>query len=309
VRPAVAPEDLVAGVPGLAELGEVDVDEVARVNGWNVSPATMLTVADRVQAAIDDDAVAGVVVTHGTDTVEETAFLCDLVVCNDKPVVFGAAMRSGDELAADGPRNLLNACQVALSEAARGLGVVVTLNDEIHAARWVRKQDSFRTSAFNSPGHGPLGFVTPASVRVLVEPSQLPALPRPPSLNQPVAILQSFTGLSPGLIDATIDATGARGLILEGTGLGNVPGEAMAGISSALERGLAVAVATRVPTGGTRPVYGGPGGGMTLREMGVVQAHGLTAAKARLLLMVLLADGLDAPRAAARLSNCAQALL
>jgi L-asparaginase len=309
VRPALAPEDLVRGVPGLEELGPLTVDEVVRVNGWNVSPQTMLTVAERVQAALDDDAMAGVVVTHGTDTVEETAFLCDLLVEAEKPVVFAAAMRSGDEPSADGPRNLLNAARVAVSGDARGTGVVVTLNDEIHAARWVRKQDSYRVSAFASPGHGPLGFVTPGSLRVVLKPSPLPALERPAALEAPVPIVQTFTGMSEDLIGAVLDVTGARGLVLEGTGLGNVPGLATAGIRSALDRGLPVAVATRVPTGGTRAAYGGPGGGVTLREMGVVQASGLSAAKARLLLMVLLAAGADGATAASDFTARAEALL
>jgi L-asparaginase len=309
VRPAVSPEDLLAGVPGLADIAPVTVDDVARVNGWNVTPETMLTVAERVQEAVDDPAVSGVIVTHGTDTVEESAFLCDLVVAADKPVVFAAAMRSGDEPAADGPRNLRNAAEVATAPDAGGLGVTLTLNDEIHAARWARKQDSFRVSAFTSPGHGPIGFVTPGSVRVVARPPKLPALPRPAALDRPVALVQTFTGMSEGLIDAVLAATGAEGLVVEGTGVGNVPGAAMAGIRSALDRGLPVAIATRVPTGGTRAVYGGPGGGVTLREMGVFPAGPLSGAKARLLLMVLLGGGADAASAGAGLAERAHALV
>ena len=106
----------------------------------------------------------GVVVTHGTDTLEETAFLCDLTVSSDGPVVVVGAMRSPDEPSADGPRNLMNAVRVASAPAARGAGAVVAMNDEIHAARWVRKLDSGLASAFGSPRHGPIGRVTPASV-------------------------------------------------------------------------------------------------------------------------------------------------
>jgi L-asparaginase len=290
VRPAVSADDLVAGVPGL-DAFEPRVEEVERVNGWNVRPDVMLEVAALAQAALDDDAVDGVVVTHGTDTVEETAFLCDLLVRSDKPVAFAAAMRSGGEIAADGPRNLLNAAYVAADPAARGLGTVLVLNDELHAARWARKQDSFRVSAFQSPGHGPVGFVTPGSVRVLRRPAPGSEVARPPALDRPVPVVQTYTGIEPGLIEAVLDATGAAGLVLEGTGLGNVPGGAEPGIRAALDRGLPVVVATRVPTGGTGAVYGGPGGGVTLRDMGVIAAGGLSAAKARLLLMTLLANG------------------
>jgi L-asparaginase len=274
VRPAVSAEDLVATVPGL---GAVDVEEVAHVNGWNVTPATMLEVARRASGG-------GVVVTHGTDTIEETAFFCDLTVESD--VVFAGAMRNGSEVSADGPRNLLCASQVAAED--RGLGTVLVLNDEIHAARWARKQDSSRVSAFVSPGHGPVGIVVPGSVRITVRPPRRFLVPLPDSL-PPVPVIQTYTGIEEHLIEAVLDATGAAGLVLEGTGLGNVPGSAERGIAAAIERGLPVVNATRVPTGGTHAIYGGPGGVVTLRELGVIGAGGLSAAKARLLLMLLLA--------------------
>jgi L-asparaginase len=285
VRPAVSAEDLVRGVPGL---GPVEVDEVARVNGWNVTPATMLDVAARVAAALERS-TPGVVVTHGTDTVEETAFLCDVTVASDKPVVFAAAMRSGGEIAADGPRNLLCAAEVARSGVA--VGAVLVLNDEIHAARFVRKQDSFRVSAMVSPGHGPVGTVVPGSLRVPALPSRRLKVELPAALDRPVPVVQTYTGMEEGLIEAVLEVSGAAGLVLEGTGLGNVPGSAEPGIRAALARGLPVVVATRVPTGGTGAVYGGPGGGVTLRDAGVIAAGGLSAAKARLLLMLLLAAG------------------
>jgi L-asparaginase len=288
VRPAVSAEDLVAGVPGL---GPVRVEEVARVNGWNVAPDTMLEVSRRAAAALEREDVAGVVVTHGTDTVEETAFLCDVTVASDKPVVFAAAMRSGSEVAADGPRNLLCAEQVARAPAARGAGAVLVLADEVHAARWARKQDSFRTSAFRSPGHGPVGTVVPGSVRITAAPRRRLLVARPRALDRPVPVVQTYTGIEEGLIEAVLDASGAAGLVVEGTGLGNVPGSAERGIRAALARDLPVVVATRVPTGGTGAVYGGPGGGVTLRDMGAIAAGGLSAAKARLLLMLLLAAG------------------
>jgi L-asparaginase len=280
VRPAVSAEDLVATVPGL---GPVEVEEVARVNGWNVTPGTMLEVARRASPG------GGVVVTHGTDTIEETAFFCDLTVEGD--VVLAGAMRNGSEVSADGPRNLLCASQVA--EAAPGLGTVLVLNDEIHAARWARKLDSSRVSAFASPGHGPVGIVVPGSVRIGMPPPRRVLLPLPDSL-PPVPIVKTYTGMEEHLIETVLDATGAAGLVLEGTGLGNVPGTAERGIAAAVERGLPVVAATRVPSGGVHAVYGGPGGVVTLRELGVVGAGHLSAAKARLLLMLLLAsDAVD----------------
>jgi L-asparaginase len=287
VRPAVSAADLARG------LTDVRVEEVARVNGWNVTPDTMLDVARRVSAALEEDEIEGAVVTHGTDTVEETAFLCDVTVASDKPVVFAAAMRSGGELGADGPRNLACAVDVARSAAARELGAVLVMADEIHAARWVRKLHSFGPSAFGSPGHGAIGAVAPGSISVHMPRPRRFVVPRPASLDRPVPVVQTYTGREEGMIEAVLEASGAAGVVLEGTGLGNVPGSAERGIAAALQRGLPVVVSTRTPSGGTAAVYGGPGGGVTLRELGVLAAGGLSAAKARLLLMVLLAGGGD----------------
>ena len=277
VRPAVSPEDLIATVPGL---GPVEVEQVAHVNGWNVTPVTMLDVARRAASG------GAVVVTHGTDTIEETAFFCDVTVESD--VVFAGAMRNGSEISADGPRNLLCASQVA--EAAPGLGTVLVLNDEIHAARWARKQDTSRVHALISPGHGPVGIAVPGSVRITMPKPRRFLVPLPDAL-PPVPIVQTYTGIEEHLIETVLDATGAAGLVLEGTGLGNVPGSAERGIAAAVERGLPVVGATRVPAGGVHAIYGGPGGVVTLRELGVMGAGGLSAAKARLLLMLLLAAG------------------
>ena len=169
---------------------------------------------------------------------------------------------------------------------------MLVLNDEVHAARWARKQDSSRAHALVSPGHGPVGIVVPGSVRITLPPPRRFLVPIPDAL-PPVPVVQTYTGLEEHLIEHVLDATGAAGLVLEGTGLGNVPGTAERGIAAAIERGLPVVNATRVPTGGVHAIYGGPGGVVTLRELGVIGAGGLSAAKARLLLMLLLAEGGD----------------
>jgi L-asparaginase len=276
-------------VPELGALDGLEVIELARVNGWNVAPVKMLEVAHCLNEHLGAEAVTGAVVTHGTDTVEETAFVCDLLVQGDKPVAFAAAMRTGAEIAADGPRNLVCAARVAASGSA-GLGAVVVMNDELHAARWAVKTDSYRPSAFSSPGHGPVGHVTPERLAIHTTPPRFTVAP-PPQFGHEVALVKTFTGMGEGLIDAIVDETGAAGLVLEGTGAGNVPGTAVPAIGRAIDRGLPVVIATRTATGGTIPIYGGPGGGVTIRELGVVGAGGLTAAKARLLLMIALATG------------------
>jgi L-asparaginase len=297
VRPAVSAEDLLTGIPELAELAELDVVEVDRVNGWNVTPATMLSVAKALSEGLAGEKYDGAIVTGGTDTIEETAFLCDLLVAREKPVAFAAAMRTGNEVAADGPRNLVNAARVAGSAEARGWGALLVMHDEIHAARSAVKVDSFRPSAFASPGPGPVGHVTPERLKIDLAPARF-TVDVPEALDFEVPIIKTYTGMPEGLIEQILDATEARGLVLEGTGAGNVPGLAMAGISFAAERSLPVVFATRVATGGVVPIYGGPGGGITIRELGAIGAGSLTAAKARLLLLAVLATGADLGAAA-----------
>jgi L-asparaginase len=297
-RPAVSGAELVASVPGLAEVADVRVEEVAAESSWNLTPAHMLAVARRANEALAGGDVDGLVVTHGTDTVEETAFLTDLTLSADRPVVFTAAMRSPDEPSADGPRNLLNAVRVAAAPEARGAGAVVALNDEIHAARWVRKLDTGLTGAFGSPRHAALGRVTPTELELGTLPPRGFTIEPANELSHEVALVSAYPGTDGAAMVAVVEATDAAGLVVEGTGSGNVPGSAEAGIRAVVERGLPVVVATRVPGGSSGSGYGSPGGGARLRELGAVTAGPLSAGKARLLLMVLLAGGLTGDAAA-----------
>jgi L-asparaginase len=292
-RPAVSGEQLVAGVPGLGDIADVSVDEVASESSWNLTPADMLTVARRAAAALEEPGVDGVVVTHGTDTLEETAFLCDLTVRSDGAVVVVGAMRSPDETSADGPRNLMNAVRVASAPEARDAGAVVAMNDEVHAARWVRKLDTGLVSAFGSPRRGPIGRVTPAAVDLPWLPPRGFTTEPPDDLAHEVALVSAYPGMDGAVITAVLEETGAAGLVVEGTGSGNVPGTAVAGVEAAIGRGLPVVVATRVLGGATGSGYGSPGGGARLRKLGAAGAGPLSAGKARLLLMVLLAGGLS----------------
>jgi L-asparaginase len=295
VRAALAPGDLVAAA-GLASEIEVEVVEIDRINGWNVTPELMLRLARCLHDRLGDESVAGAIVTHGTDTVEETAFLVELLVASEKPVAFAAAMRTGDELGADGPRNLRDAMQVAGAEDARGWGALLVMNDEIHSARWCVKTDSFRPSALASPGFGPVGYVTPGHVRIDPAPPRF-LLDIPARLPE-VPVLTTYTGMTADVARAVVERTAPRGLVVQGTGLGNVPGPIVPVLRELIDAGVVVVIATRVATGGTAAVYGGPGGGVMLRDEGVIPAAGLSAAKARLLLMVALAVASDHHEAA-----------
>ena len=289
VVPAVSPEDLVAAVAGIEEHGPVEVEELARVNGWNVTPDVMVNVAERARAALAEG-VDGVVITHGTDTTEETLYLVDLLAGDATDaggIVVACAMRSAGEVGADGPRNLLNAARIATHPDTRGRGALLSVNDEIHAARWVTKTDTTNVSTFRSPPPGaPVGRVVAGAPRY-----DRDSPPRPPHgdrIEPAVALVKAYTGMDGALLRWLVDEQQIRGLVVEGTGAGNVPGPVAEGIDHALANDVAVVIASRCWTGRPEPIYGGPGGGVTLAERGVIRSNGLNGPKARLALMVAL---------------------
>lgn len=292
VVPAVAPDDLLAAVPDLAALGPIEVEELDRVNGWNVTPQVMERTARAARRALTEDDVDGVVVTHGTDTVEETLYLVDLLVgaTTDRgAITFACAMRSSGELGADGPRNLRDAVRVATDPAARGRGALLVVNDEVHCARWATKTDTTNLSTFRSWPGGPVGHLEQGTPRFALDTP-----PRPPHgdrLDPAVALVTAYTGMDDAMLRWLVDDRGVHGIVLVGTGAGNVPGGLVPGIDHAIGRGVPVVVASRCLTGRPQPIYGGPGGGVTLAEHGVVRANGLNGPKARLGLMVAL--GID----------------
>ncbi|WP_179382288.1 asparaginase domain-containing protein [Streptomyces sp. SA15] len=218
-------------------------------------------------------------------------FAVDLVTSADKPVVFASAMRSADSASADGPRNLSNAVAAAASPMLRGFGVLVNTSDELHAARWIRKVHTHHVNAFSSPTFGPVATFGPGGHIRLVHRQiarWTPAWPLDPDVH--VVAMTPYTGLAPGLVRAVVEHTGARGLVLEGFGLGNLPAGLTSVVGDLTEAGVVVVIASRVLAGGTIPVYGGDGGGAGLASAGAVFAGGLSAAKARLLLMCCLSD-------------------
>lgn len=289
VRAAANGDELIALVPALGDVAELSVEQVAAVNGWNVTPALMFDLARRVEAALADPGVDGAIVTHGTDTVEETAFLLDLVLPGDKPVVFAVALRHLEEPGTDGPRNLLDAARVAADPAARGRGVLLVANETIHAARHVTKTHTTNPAAFESPNHGPAGVVTQDGVRYL----------RPPDVSRPIAASRIepevfLLKVAAGADDRPLRwalAAGCKGIVIEGSGAGNVPAAMLPGIEAALAAGVPVVLASRCARGFLAPIYGGAGaagGGRDLATLGVIPADGLPGQKARIKLMVAL---------------------
>jgi L-asparaginase len=289
VTSALKGRELLAPLPD--EGGDVDVVDLAHGASWNFEPEFMAEVALQARAALVDGRASGVVVTHGTDTIEETLFLTDLLAgdaTGHGPIVFTGAMRNAAERSADGPRNLEQALAVARSDAARGRGALLCVNDELHAARWVTKTDTSSVSTFRSPAAGPVGGVSgDGRARFWLDSPGRPS-PAPSGIDAAVALVTAHGGMDGDIVGWHLER-GAHGIVIEATGAGNVNQALLPGIERAVAAGVPVVVASRCLTGSVAPVYGGPGGGATLGALGVIAGGDLGAVRSRLALMVALA--------------------
>jgi len=240
--------------------------------------------------------VAGVVVTHGTDTMEESVYLIDRLLASEKPVVLTGAQRGADEPDTDGPRNLRDAIRVASSAQAAGCGAMIVFAGEIHAAREARKVHTSAVRAFDSPGYGPIGTVDAGSVRFRRRPDRGAPAPVPSAL-APVDLIRLYAGSDAHFLRAAV-ASGVRAIVLEGTGRGNANEQVVEGVREAVAAGVPVVVCSRCVAGRVEPVYG-RGGGRDLEEAGALFAGDLAGPKARVLLQIALGAGIDAASALA----------
>lgn len=283
--------DLVAAAPGLADLGmPLEVRDAVAAPSANLTFVQMLGVLDAASAAVEGGA-AGVVVTQGTDTLEETAFLVDLAWPHTAPFVLTGAMRNPTLAGADGPANLLAAARVASSPVARDLGALVVFNDEIHAARWVRKTHATSTAAFHSPNAGPIGHVIEGRTRVLTRPVRRDALPSLTGRVFPSVPIYTVALDDDGaLLDAM--APRCQGLVVAAFGVGHVPA-AMASTLGALAERVPVVLTSATGAGSVlRQTYGAVGSEADLQKRGLINGGLLDPRKSRILLRSLLAGGL-----------------
>jgi L-asparaginase len=290
VVPAISGADLLASIPAASAIASIEVRELSNIPSSCMDSVRWSALSAAVGAALAEPGVAGVVVSHGTDTLEETAWWLDLTVESSSPVVLTGAQRSASETDLDGPRNLLDAVRVAIAPGSRDRGTLVVMNGRIHAAREVGKLDTTSVEGFGSGPYGMLGMVDVRRVVYRRTPTRRTQLPIR-SVDMPrVEIVMMYGGADGGLIRAAL-RQGARGIVIEALGAGNVNPPMYQAIREALEQGVAVVIATRVPHGGVVPHYGYEGGGATLVAAGAVMANDLPAQKARILLTLLLQDG------------------
>lgn len=261
-----------------------------------ISPIKMGEICSLIDEVIRSGKYEGIVVTHGTDTLEETAFLADVWLDSDIPIVFTAAMRSIDEIGIDGPRNLRGALLTAATPEVHKLGVTVVLNDEIHSAGRVTKTCTSNLSSFSSPGYGPLGFVD--QDRVLVHRAPLWRVHLPSGalrMNHEVGLLRVAAGFGHREVRHCID-DGYTGIVIEAFGRGNVPPLVVEVAEEASSRGVIICVTSRCYIGRVLGVYGYDGGGADLEKRGLILAGDMQGHKMRLLLMASLGMGLSKGR-------------
>lgn len=285
--------DLTAAVPDLGGLPvPLEIQDVEAVPSANLTLAKMLDVVDAASKAISNGAT-GVVVTQGSDTLEETAFLVDQVWPHSQPFVLTGAMRNPTLAGSDGPANLLAAARVACSPAARDLGALVVFNDEIHAARWVRKTHSTSTATFASPNSGPIGQLVEGQVRILTRPARQDGVPgqaEAADLDAAKVALYTVTLDDDGLLLQGLADT-HQGLVVAGYGVGHVP-SALAPVLGELAERIPVVLTSRTGGGSIlRSTYSSVGSESDLLGRGLIDGGFLDPYKARVLLKLLLATG------------------
>jgi L-asparaginase len=298
--------DLLAAVPELARLARITGEQLCNLGSQDIGPQQWLALARRVHELAGDATLAGVVVTHGTDTMEETAYFLELVLPGAMPVVLTGAMRPATAAHPDGPRNLADAVAVAASPAARGRGVLVVMAGAIHGARAVRKLHTTALAALGSVATPPLGICGPDGPR-FTEPSAISHQPSAVVTTLPTAlprvdIIHAYAGMGREHIDHAV-ASGARGVVLAGVGAGNAAADALAALAAAARAGIAVVRSSRVAGGGVAR-------GIEVDDdaCGFIAAHRLDPQQARVLLMVALAAGEGAATLQGRFDDASSAL-
>lgn len=294
VVPALSGTEIAASVPGIDRVADLRVSQFLQRPSAALTLTDLLRLREEMTARVDDGA-RGLVVTQGTDTMEETAFVLDLLWRHDEPVVVTGAMRNPSLPGGDGPGNLLAAVQVAASAAARGAGVLVVLDDQIHAARFVRKMHTSSLAAFGSPLTGPLGWVSEGRPVIAALPTRRGHLDAADGLRMetgipPVALLRIGLG-DDGRLLPDLAELGYRGAVIEAFGGGHVPPAMVAPIGRLVGQ-MPVVLASRAGAGEVlTQTYRFPGSEIDLLELGVIRAGALDGLKARMLLTVCLAAG------------------
>ena len=284
--PRFSGEELLAKVPEAKRLANISCYDYGKYPGPHVTPEIMLDLSGKIRERLKENKFDGVIVTHGTDTLEETAYLLDLTINTKIPIVVTGSMKNSLEPGWDGSKNLVDSIQVCLNENSRGMGVLVCLNGEVNAASEVTKIYSNEIESFQSLDFGALGFVQNEKVIYNRLPQRLEIL-KTKKINTNVDLLTVYAGMDEKFFKYSADS-GAEGLVIEALGIGNVPPKAFKGIKYVVEKRIPVVLVSRCPAGETDYIYSYPGAGKHLHKLGVIFAEFLNGQKARIKLMLSL---------------------
>ena len=288
----VTVDKLIAAVPEINKIATIKGEQISNIGSQEMNNEVWFKLANRVNELLTSGKADGVVITHGTDTMEETAYFLNLVVKSDKPIVMVGAMRNSGSLSADGPLNIFNAVNVAMSKEAAGKGVVVVMNDEIHAAREVTKTNTTAVDTFKSPNSGKIGTVFYGNVKFYMNPvrkhtvnsafdiTKIKELPR-------VDIIYSHSNDNPDFVNLAVK-NGAKGIINAGMGNGNPFPSALEALGEAVKGGVVVVRDSRVGSGETTL-----NGEVDDGKYGFLASDNLNAQKAGVLLMLALTQTTD----------------
>ena len=270
------------------QFAEITVEDLFNLPSPHMTNEKMLQLSDYIQdQAVNYD---GVVITHGTDTLEETAYFLELTLDLEIPVVLTGAMRSSNEVGSDGLSNLRGAILTAAESESRDLGVLVVMNDEIHTATYVTKTHTTNLATFQTPTFGPIGIISKNQVIYFQNVLRREFYPMS-SVNKPVALMKAYAGMDDQMIRAVSQST-YKGLVIEALGAGNMPPATVSAIEELIQAGIPVVMVSRSFNGIIEDIYDYDGGGKRLRQSGVIFAQGLSGVKARLKLMALInSDG------------------
>lgn len=285
--PAISGEDIVGTVPEIAKVAKIEVQNLSNVPSSYMDPDRWIALQKAVTETLSRPEVSGVIVSHGTDTLEETAWFLDLTVASDKPIVLIGAQHNASERDFDGPRNLMNAARICVAPEARGKGAMIALNNQINAAREVIKSHTSDVETFKSGDYGFLGNADADRVIFYRTPTRRHHLPLKSTKLPYVELVPVYGGADGTLVRAAV-AAGAKGIVVQALGWGNVNIPVYEAVQEAVKRGVTVVISTRVPNGRVLPTYGFTGGGKTLKDAGAIFADNLPAHKARILLMLAL---------------------
>ncbi len=284
--PRFSGEELMEKIPQANELAKITCYDFGKYPGPHMTPELMIQLSKKIKELIATNNYSGVIVTHGTDTLEETAYLLDLTIKASIPIVVIGSMKNSSEPDWDGPLNLINAIHVCLNPNCRDLGVLVCLNGEINAASEVTKIFTEQINSFSSLDFGALGFVQNGRVILNRLPRKLETI-HTDNIIPNVDMLTVYAGMNEKFFKYSAES-GAEGVVVEALGVGNVPPAVFEGIKYLIEKNIPVVLVSRCPAGETLDIYGYPGAGKWLHEIGVIFAEYLNGQKARIKLMLAL---------------------